>query len=81
MATFHIHKKTFQIHKNRIWENDYEKAFKTFRTELKKEKVKLHDFKDSLYKCSPEAYQLFDDMKSVTENTFECSAKRQIHAA
>lgn len=41
------------------WENDYEKAFKTFRTELKKEKVKLHDFKDSLYKCSPEAYQLF----------------------
>ena len=28
-----------------------------------------------------EKVQLFDDMKSVTENTFECSAKRQIHAA
>ena len=35
----------------------------------------------SLAKMLVGVNNVFDDMKSVTENTFECSAKRPIHAA
>ena len=50
------------------WENEFENAIKIFKRELKKEKIKLSDLKDSLHKCFPAAYQTFCNIYPLVSN-------------
>lgn len=50
------------------WENEFENAIKLFKRELHKKKIELSDFKDSLNKCSVQAYQIFCEIYPVVSN-------------
>lgn len=53
------------------WKNEYENAFRIFKSELKKEKMKVSEIKNSLFQCSPQAYEVFCRIYPIVSNGAE----------
>ena len=53
------------------WQNEYENAFRVFKSELKKEKIKVSEIKNSLFQCSPQAYEIFCRIYPMVSNGAE----------
>ena len=53
------------------WQNEYENAFRIFKSELKKEKIKVSEIKNSLFQCSPQAYEIFCRIYPMVSNGAE----------
>ena len=53
------------------WKNEYENAFRIFKSELKKEKMKVSEMKNSLFQCSPQAYEAFCRIYPIVSNGAE----------
>lgn len=53
------------------WEKEYENAFRIFKSELKKEKTKVSEIKNSLFQCSPQTYEIFCRIYPMVSNGAE----------
>ena len=53
------------------WHNEYENAFRIFKSELKKEKMKVSEIENGLFQCSPQAYEMFCRIYPIVSNGAE----------
>ena len=53
------------------WHNEYENAFRIFKSELKKEKMKVSEIENGLFQCSPQAYEVFCRIYPIVSNGAE----------
>ena len=50
------------------WEENFSNAYETFKSELKKQKIQIDDFKSLLHKCDHNAYRAFCDIYPIISN-------------